>query len=31
MATYRLQKELNELVKNPPTNCSAGIIDDDLY
>ncbi len=27
----RLNKELEELTKNPPTNCSAGIIDDDIY
>ena len=31
MSTFRLQKELEELVKNPPTNCSAGTVDDDLY
>jgi ubiquitin-conjugating enzyme E2 D/E len=27
----RLYKELEELTNNPPTNCSAGVIDDDLY
>ena len=27
----RLQKELQELTQNPPYNCSAGIIDDNLY
>lgn len=27
----RLEKELEELVKNPPTNCSAGTVDDDLF
>jgi len=27
----RLNKELEELINNPPTNCSAGVIDDDLY
>ena len=27
----RLQNELKDLVKNPPTNCSAGVIDDDIY
>ena len=31
MSTFRLQKELDELVKNPPTNCSAGIVEDDIY
>jgi len=27
----RLKKELEELKINPPTNCSAGIVDDDIY
>ncbi len=27
----RLQNELNDLILNPPTNCSAGTIDDDIY
>jgi len=27
----RLNKELEELTNNPPTNCSAGVIDDDLF
>ena len=27
----RLNKELLELQNNPPTNCSAGLIDDDIY
>ena len=27
----RLTKELEELVKNPPTNCSAGTVNDDLF
>jgi len=27
----RLKKELEEINKNPPTNCSAGIIEDDIY
>ena len=27
----RLRKELLEINANPPTNCSAGIVDDDLY
>lgn len=31
MATLRLQKELDELIKNPPTNCSAGSVDNDLF
>lgn len=31
MSTLRLQKELDELIKNPPTNCSAGTVDNDLF
>jgi ubiquitin-conjugating enzyme E2 D/E len=27
----RLNKELIDLKTNPPTNCSAGLIDDDIY
>jgi len=27
----RLNKELEELMNNPPTNCSAGVIDDDIF
>jgi len=27
----RLQNELKDLMLNPPTNCSAGITDDDIY
>ena len=27
----RLNKELEELTNNPPTNCSAGVIEDDIY
>ena len=27
----RLKKELEEIINNPPTNCSAGMIDDDIY
>ena len=27
----RLKKELEELLNNPPTNCSAGVIEDDIY
>jgi len=31
MASLRLKKELDELIKNPPTNCSAGSVDNDLF
>ena len=31
MALRRLNKELIELKKEPPVNCSAGIINDDLF
>ena len=27
----RLNKELQDLKNNPPANCSAGIVDDDIY
>jgi len=27
----RLNKELADINKNPPTNCSAGLIDDDIF
>ena len=27
----RLNKELADINNNPPTNCSAGIIDDDIF
>ena len=27
----RLKKELEDLNNNPPANCSAGIVDDDIY
>ena len=27
----RLNKELADIDKNPPTNCSAGLIDDDIF
>ena len=27
----RLQNELKDLMMNPPTNCSAGMIEDDIY
>ena len=30
MSVKRLKKELQELQKDPPVNCSAGIIDDDI-
>ena len=31
MASVRLNKEMQDLIKNPPANCSAGVVDDDLY
>jgi ubiquitin-conjugating enzyme E2 D/E len=31
MTLRRIKKELDELNLNPPTNCSAGPIEDDLY
>ena len=30
MSIKRLRKELQELQKDPPVNCSAGIINDDI-
>jgi len=30
MSIKRLKKELEEITNDPPTNCSAGIIDDDI-
>ena len=27
----RIKKEYEEITNNPPTNCSAGPIDDDFY
>ena len=31
MATVRINKELELFTKDPPTNCSAGPLDDDIY
>ena len=31
MATIRLQRELKGLIENPPSNCSAGKVKDDLF
>jgi ubiquitin-conjugating enzyme E2 D/E len=31
MATVRIKKELELFTKDPPTNCSAGPLDDDIY
>ena len=27
----RLNKELEEIIKNPPTNCNAGMVEDDIF
>ena len=31
MSSIRLKKELEELIKSPPSNCSAGCVDNDIY
>jgi len=31
MASIRLTRELADLIKNPPTNCSAGVVNDDIF
>uniref|UniRef100_A0A6C0JI35 UBC core domain-containing protein n=1 Tax=viral metagenome TaxID=1070528 RepID=A0A6C0JI35_9ZZZZ len=30
-STIRLQREIQDLIKNPPSNCSAGPKDDNIY
>ena len=31
MAQRRIQKELDEMIKDPPSNCSAGLKDSNIY
>ena len=31
MSIIRLNKELTNIIKKPPGNCSAGIVNDDLH